>query len=170
MVTELGDALSAFGLDLNGDGQPVVQVSGYQLSLGGEEETGASASSSSTVTTTVDAYTQMAGFTTLSGDVTTRTSLTFLTDDPEASQSSFERLATADGSLPEEGAGLEGVELFAFSDCPVLASLDLSEEARAYLDDFYIARRGFAEGQTLAEYPEENQALYEVLTAGAAAQ
>ena len=40
----------------------------------------------------------------------------------------------------------------------------------AYLDDFYIARRGFAEGQTLAEYPEENQALYEVLTAGAAAQ
>ena len=148
----------------------LVQVSGYQLSLGGEEETGASASSSSTVTTTVDAYTQMAGFTTLSGDVTTRTSLIFLTDDPEAFQSSFELLAAADGSLPEEGAGLEGVELFAFSDCPVLASLDLSEEARAYLDDFYIARRGFAEGQTLAEYPEENQALYEVLTAGAAAQ
>ena len=170
IVTELGDALSAFGLDLNGDGQALVQVSGYQLSLGGEEETGASASSSSTVTTTVDAYTQMAGFTTLSGDVTTRTSLIFLTDDPEAFQSSFELLATADGSLPEEGAGLEGVELFAFSDCPVLASLDLSEEARAYLDDFYIARRGFAEGQTLAEYPEENQALYEVLTAGAAAQ
>ena len=52
----------------------------------------------------------------------------------------------------------------------MLDSLDLSEEARAYLDDFYIARRGFAEGQTLAEYPEENQALYEVLTAGAAAQ
>lgn len=71
VVTELGDALSAFGLDLNGDGQALVQVSGYQLSLGGEEETGASASSSSTVTTTVDAYTQMAGFTTLSGDVTT---------------------------------------------------------------------------------------------------
>ena len=170
VVTELGDALSAFGLDLNGDGQALVQVSGYQLSLGGEEETGASASSSSTVTTTVDAYTQMAGFTTLSGDVTTRTSLIFLTDDPEAFQSSFELLAAADGSLPEEGAGLEGVELFAFSDCPVLASLDLSEEARAYLDDFYIARRGFAEGQTLAEYPEENQALYEMLTAGAAAQ
>ena len=39
---ELGDALSAFGLDLNGDGQALVQVSGYQLSLGGEEETGAS--------------------------------------------------------------------------------------------------------------------------------
>lgn len=170
VVTELGDALSAFGLDLNGDGQALVQVSGYQLSLGDEEETGASASSSSTVTTTVDTYTQMAGFTTLSGDVTTRTSLIFLTDDPEAFQSSFELLATADGSLPEEGAGLKGVELFAFSDCPVLASLDLSEEARAYLDDFYIARRGFAEGQTLAEYPEENQALYEVLTAGAAAQ
>ena len=79
----------------------------------------------------MDAYTQMAGFTTLSGDVTTRTSLIFLTDDPEAFQSSFELLAGADGSLPEEGAGLEGVELFAFSDCPVLASLDLSEEARA---------------------------------------
>ena len=54
VVTELGDALSAFGLDLNGDGQALVQVSGYQLSLGGEEETGASASSSSTVTTTVE--------------------------------------------------------------------------------------------------------------------
>lgn len=168
VVTELSDALSAFGLDLNGDGQVLVQVSGYQLSLGSEEEeSGVSASSSSAVTTTVDAYTQMAGFTTLSGDVTTRTSLIFLTDDPEAFQSSFELLATADGSLPAEGAGLEGVELFAFSDCPVLASLDLSEEARTYLDGFYISRRGFAEGQTLAEYPEENQALYEVLTAGA---
>ena len=53
VVTELGDALSAFGLDLNGDGQALVQVSGYQLSLGGEEETGASASSSSTVTVCV---------------------------------------------------------------------------------------------------------------------
>ncbi|HJB68034.1 MAG TPA: hypothetical protein H9770_04250 [Candidatus Fournierella excrementigallinarum] len=171
VLSELGGALSAFGQDLNGDGQPVVQVNGYQLSLGGEaKESGAFASSSSAVPATVDVYTQMAGMTTLSGDLTTRTSLIFLTDDPEALQSSFEPLAAADGSLPAEGAGLEGVELFAFPDCPALAGLALSEETRAYLDGFYIARRGFAGGQTLAEYPEENQALYEMLTAGAAAQ
>ena len=42
VLSELGGALSAFGQDLNGDGQPVVQVNGYQLSLGGEaKESGA---------------------------------------------------------------------------------------------------------------------------------
>ena len=170
VLSELGGALSAFGQDLNGDGQAVVQVNGYQLSLGGEAEESGAFASSSAVPATVDVYTQMAGMTTLSGDLTTRTSLIFLTDDPEALQSSFEPLAAADGSLPAEGAGLEGVELFALPDCPALAGLALSEETRAYLDGFYIARRGFAGGQTLAEYPEENQALYEMLTAGAAAQ
>lgn len=170
-LTELGAALSAYGLDLNGDGSVVVQVNGYQLSLGSdEEESAASAASSSTVTTTVDSYTQMAGFTTLSGDLTTRTSLIFLTDDPEGLQTSFSLLAAADGSLPPEGSGLEDVELFAFSDCPALTELDLSEETRAYLENFYIGRRGFTDGKTLAEYPAENQALYETLTAGAAAQ
>ena len=117
----------------------------------------------------MDVYTQMAGLTTLSGDINARTSLIFLTDDPESFQASFELLA-ADGSLPEESSGLEGVELFAFSDCPALDALDLSEETRAYLERFYLSRRGFAEGKTLAEYPDENQALYELLTAGACAR
>lgn len=167
-LTELSDALSAYGLDLNGDGTALVQVSGYQLSLGGDETDGSSSGSSSAAA--VDPYTQMAGFTTLSGDVSTRTSLIFFTDDPESFQASFELLAAADGSLPPEGAGVENAQLFAFSDCPALTSLDLSEETRAYLENFFIARRGFAEGQTLAEYPEENQALYELLIAGASAQ
>lgn len=171
VLSELGGALSAFGQDLNGDGQALVQVNGYQLSLGGEaQESGAFAPSSSAVPATVDVYTQMAGMTTLSGDLTTRTSLIFLTDDPESFQASFELLAAADGSLPEEGSGLESVELFAFSDCPALDALDLSEETRAYLERFYLSRRGFAEGKTLAEYPDENQALYELLTAGACAR
>lgn len=164
VIAELSDALSAFGQDLNGDGQTVVQVNGYQLSLGSEEE---SAASSAAV---VDAYTQMAGMTTLSGDVATRTSLIFLIDDPESFQASFELLAAADGSLPPEGSGIETVELFAFGDCPALTGLALSEETRGYLNSFYLARRGFTEGKTLAEYPEENQALYELLTAGATAQ
>ena len=30
--------------------------------------------------------------------------------------------------------------------------------------------RGFADGKTLADYPQENEALYKTLTAGAAAQ
>ena len=118
----------------------------------------------------VDVYTQVAGLTTLSGDINARTSLIFLTDDPESFQASFELLAAADGSLPEEGSGLESVELFAFSDCPALDALDLSEETRAYLERFYLSRRGFAEGKTLAEHPDENQALYELLTAGACAR
>lgn len=163
VLTELGGALGAYGLDLNGDGQTLVQVNGFQLALGSQEEDASSAAA-------VDPYVQMAGMTTLSGDVTARTSLIFLTDDPEQFQASFELLAQADGSLPPEGAGLETVELFAFEDCPALAALDLSEEAREYLADFYIARRGFTEGKTLADWPAENQALYEALTAGAAAQ
>ena len=167
-LAELGQALSAYGQDLNGDGRVVVQVNDYQLSLGGEEEAASSSAASSAAG--VDVYTQMAGYTTLTGDMTARTSLIFLTDDPESLQASFGLLAAADGSLPPEGAGLEQVQLFAFSDCPALAGLDLSEEARACFEDFYIARRGFAQGQTLAEYPQENQALYQLLTAGAAAQ
>ena len=172
VLTELGDALSAYGLDLNGDGSAVVQVNGYQLSMGAGEEEGSSGASSSSASSAaaVDVYTQMAGLTTLSGDINARTSLIFLTDDPESFQASFELLAAADGSLPEEGSGLEGVELFAFSDCPALDALDLSEETRAYLERFYLSRRGFAEGKTLAEYPDENQALYELLTAGACAR
>ena len=172
VLTELGDALSAYGLDLNGDGSAVVQVNGYQLSMGAGEEEGSSGASSSSASSAaaVDVYTQMAGLTTLSGDINARTSLIFLTDDPESFQASFELLAAADGSLPEEGSGLEGVELFAFSDCPALDALDLSEETRAYLERFYLSRRGFAEGKTLAEHPDENQALYELLTAGACAR
>lgn len=174
VLTELGEALAPFGQDLNGDGETLVQVAGYQLALGtGEDVSSGSTAADSAAAgaaATVDAYTQMAGFTTLSGDVTARTSLIFLTDDPEGFQASFDLLALADGSLPDEGAGLDGVELYAFDHCPALAGLALSDETRQYLDDFFIARRGFAEGQTLADYPAENQALYEALTAGAAPQ
>lgn len=174
VTTELGDALAAFGQDLNGDGKTVVQVTGYQLALGGMAKAGSApasgAASASGSAPAPDAYTQMAGLTTLTGDVTARSSLIFLTDDPEDLQASFGLLAAADGSLPEEGAGLAGVELYAFADCPALAGLPLSEETRAYLNDFFLARRGFVEGQTLAEYPAENQALYEQLIAGALPQ
>ena len=174
VTTELGDALAAFGQDLNGDGKTVVQVTGYQLALGGMAEAGSAPASGSASASgsalAPDAYTQMAGLTTLTGDVSARTSLIFLTDDPEGFQLSFELLAAADGSLLPEGAGAEEAQLFAFGDCPALTELALSDETRAYLETFYIARRGFADGKTLADYPQENEALYKTLTAGAAAQ
>ena len=174
VTAELGEALAALGQDLNGDGETVVQVTGYQLELGAGDASapaqGGAAEESASGTTAVDAYTQMAGCTTLTGDVSARTSLIFLNDDPEGLQAAFGLLAKADGSLPAEGAGLDGVELYPFAGCPALADLPLSGETRAYLNDFFIARRGFAEGQALAEYPAENQALYELLTAGAQAR
>ena len=162
VLSELGDALAVYGADLNGDGQTLVQVNGYQLSFTATEEDDSSVA--------MDALTQMTGLTTLTGDVSARTSLIFLTDDPEGFQLSFELLAAADGSLLPEGAGAEEAQLFAFGDCPALTELALSDETRAYLETFYIARRGFADGKTLADYPQENEALYKTLTAGAAAQ
>ena len=154
VVEELQTALVPFCQDLNGDGQVLAEIAAYQLELDESSQ--------------VDAYTHMAGFTRLTADLATDTALIFLVDKPMELQASFNVLAAADGSATAEDRPGDAA-LYAFSDCPALAGLALSEEARDFFDDFYLARRSFAPGEELAEYPAENEALFAALTQGAAA-
>ena len=159
VTAELESALAVFGRDLNGDGETLVWVMDYQLDFGAAEGEDPEAELA------VDPMTQMAGTTRLMGDVQAGESLVFLTDDPAAFQRTFLLLESAD---PDSGS-LEGAALYAAADCPALAGLELSAEARAVLEELYIAKRGFAEGEGLANWPAENEAFFEAMVAGAPA-
>lgn len=186
VLTSLEQALAPFGQDLNGDGETLVRVMGYQLDLSqsGPAPTSApaasgqqAASAPQSAALSVDIYTQMAGVTTLNGDIDAGTSLIFLVEHPAQFQAAFGVLASAQGQLPEPYGSLDGADLYAWGDCPVLAGLDLAQYAAGlgqnladpgeYLQRFYVARRGFAQGKGPEQYPAENEALFAALTEGA---
>ena len=181
----LGQALSGLVEDANGDGQALAQIRSYQLDLEGLD---ASINASSTGTSTVqdvggamnemtNGYMQMAQSTVLNADLTTGEAVIFLVDEPEAFQRTYGVLSAADGTTVSEEDPLNGVEWFAWSDCPVLASLDLGEyttatgetvDCQEYMSRFVVAHRSNAEdeeGELAAA-----DALFDTLTAGATAR
>lgn len=181
VLTELGDALSPLGQDLNGDGSVLVRVAGYQVDLGAFDPdaplvaeadpssagaNSASADSQAQFGGVQDAYARMAGVTVLSSDLADGTSLVFLTDCPEQVQQAMGILAREDGSLAPED-DLSAVALYPFDACPALAQLPLSEETRAWLADFCIARRGFDPGREPEKFAAENEAFFLALVADA---
>ena len=185
MNDALGQALSGLVEDANGDGQALAQIRSYQLDLEGLD---ASINASSTGTSTVqdvggamnemtNGYMQMAQSTVLNADLTTGEAVIFLVDEPEAFQRTYGVLSAADGTTVSEEDPLNGVEWFAWSDCPVLASLDLGEyitatgetvDCQEYMSRFVVARRGY--GDKTPPYLDAGVALFETVTEGATAQ
>jgi len=115
---------------------------------------------------------------TLLADITEGESHFFLMDDPEAVQLSFQILANSDGSIPADDDYEAMDKVYAWADCPRLASLELGTYEDAYLDQLetgscqdllsglYIGRRYYYDS-SMEENPEGNEKLWQVMTEGA---
>lgn len=188
----LGQALSGLVADANGDGQAMAQIRSYQLDLEGLDASINASSSTDTSTSTstsavqdvggamnemTNGYMQMAQSSVLNADLTTGEAVIFLVDEPEAFQRTYGVLSAADGTLVSEDDPMDGVEWFAWSDCPVLTSLDLGEyttatgetvDCQEYMSRFVVARRGYS--NKTPQYLDAGVALFEAITEGATAQ
>ena len=115
---------------------------------------------------------------TLLADITEGESHFFLMDDPETVQLSFQILANSDGSIPADQDYEAMDKVFAWADCPRLASLELGTYEDAYLDrletgscqkllsGLYIGRRYYYD-PSMEENPEGNEKLWQTITEGA---
>lgn len=164
-------ALQAYCDDRNGDGQVLVQLNQYTLDLNSGTNSGEE----------VDAYMQMAGVTKLSADLSsTEGSYIFILEDPESFESYTSALRYLDGTVPEENATPTDWQnmVYRWTDCPVLAGLDLGTyTGYTLMDDqtgsnqdvmsnLYIGCRGIWSDSFQEAYAED-ETLWQTLTAGA---
>lgn len=146
---QLEKALATLGTDQNGDGRVEVELRQYIIGRSGDPET-------------VLSYNRAAD-TQLLADLTTGDSYFFLTDDPAGLQRSYQILAKADGTAPDERDYGTEDKAFLWADCPALASLPVDQ---GYFSNLYIGRRYFA--GNAADGHEADAALWEILIKGAA--
>lgn len=178
LQTALEQALGGVMEDSNGDGQVLAQIRSYQVSLEQPDTSGSAAQDvGDAMTDMTNGYMQMAQSTVLTADLASGDAYIFLVDEPEAFQNAYGVLAREDGSMPDEDNLLDGVEWYNWSDCPVLASLDLGEyntmagevvTGQEYMSRFVVGHRsnaGDEEGNLDAA-----DALFDALTAGATAR
>ena len=178
LQTALEQALGGVMEDSNGDGQVLAQIRSYQVSLEQPDTSGSAAQDvGDAMTDMTNGYMQMAQSTVLTADLASGDAYIFLVDEPEAFQNAYGVLAREDGSMPDEDNLLDGVEWYNWSDCPVLASLDLGEyttmvgevvTGQEYMSRFVVGHRsntGDEEGNLDAA-----DALFDTLTAGATAR
>ncbi len=142
LPTDTADALEAglasLGEDVNGDGRVVVELRSYVTGSGPTSYEMAAATS-----------------VTLMADLSTGESIFFIMEDPEEFERQYQVLMDSDGAMPaDDDFGWNGRAL-KWSDCPVLASLELGGYTQDYIEmtvdgdsqellsDFYIGRRGF---------------------------
>ena len=118
LMENLGDQLSVYGKDRNGDGKVAISVLDYALgSAGGETDDAQTAEAA------------QAGMAKLSANLSTFDSVIFISD-----EASFERLADEglyaylDGETPEEGATDYENMYVTWKDCKGLSGAELSSE------------------------------------------
>ncbi len=163
-LTELEIELAPFISDINNDGDVILSVVQYNLSVGIAEETEVAESNVSDSSNTEaaspedgvelasaahDPYVQMASVTKLSGDLQMGDSMLFLVEDVEQFQTAYGVLSYNDGSTPpmDDTSNLENVG-FQWQNSEFLTGLDLTVED----DDFgntYDVHEMF-EGYTMA--------------------
>lgn len=165
-VSALEEQLAKFGVDLNGDGRVVVAVNQYTVDFDEENEN-------------TDAYNQMAGVTKLSADLSSGKVYVLLIEDPEGFELDTGALQYLDGTLPPDGAADWQNMCYRWTDCPVLAGLDLGDyhgytllddqtgSNQDVLADVYVARRGVWTEKDAARF-EGCGDFWRALTAGAA--
>ena len=168
-VTALQDALTPFCEDTNGDGKVVVQVDTYNVDFDADN-------------VNTDAYNQMAGVTRLSAELSSGgKTYIFLLEDPASFESSTGALQYLDGTVPDDPdtANPDWTEMvYRWTDCPVLAGLELGDyDGYTLVDDatgtnqsvlatLYVGRRGVWDEKQVATY-EGCAELWDTLTAGA---
>lgn len=176
-VTALENTLAAYSDDRNGDGKVVVELVQYNLDFDSESEN-------------TDAYTQMAGVTRLSADLSSEDGpYIFIVQDTDYAQQFAETtgaLQYLDGTMPDT----ENVDendnvivdwtkmVYRWTDCPALTGLDLGTytgltmvddlqgENQDIMKNTYIGRRAYYTDKTALE-SETYDALWNILTAGA---
>ena len=110
-TSALQQAFTALAGDFNHDGEVIVQLNQYV---------------SDSNTTDVDtAYYQYASEITLIGDISDCESYFFLMEDPQDFQREYQLLALPDGSCPDETDYSIEDKVIAWSDCPILAEMEL---------------------------------------------
>ncbi|MBR1780762.1 MAG: hypothetical protein IJ751_05095, partial [Oscillospiraceae bacterium] len=156
-------ALESLGSDCNGDGKVVVRLNQYPT-----EDSGSADS----------AMGQYANQVTLMGDLESCDSYFFLLADPDAFQRSYEVLANRDGSCPQSGDRRGMDKTWLWTDCPVLAGLELGGYEETVLGEtaegdgntlvasLYLGRRCFYNHDTVKNQAG-CEALWDVLTEGA---
>lgn len=176
-VTALENTLAAYCDDRNGDGKVVVELVQYNLDFDSESEN-------------TDAYTQMAGVTRFSADLSSEDGpYIFIMQDTDYAQQLAETtgaLQYLDGTMPDT----ENVDendnvivdwtkmVYRWTDCPALTGLDLGTytgltmvddlqgENQDIMKNTYIGRRAYYTDKTALE-SETYDALWNILTAGA---
>lgn len=140
--------MALLGSDRNGDGKVSVELRQYTTTPSSDAETAW--------------YYGVASNTHLVADITRGDSYFFLTRQPEALQRAYHLLADADGNPPPDGdTGIEG-KVRAWSECPVLTSLDFDQTA---LNGIFLGRRCFHGDDGTGH--EADAKLWEILTEGA---
>lgn len=144
----LETALASLGVDQNGDGQVKIELRQYIIGRSGDAET-------------VLSYNRAAD-TQLLADMTTGDSYFFLTDDPDSLQRSYQILAKADGSAPDERDYTADGKAFLWTDCSTLTALPVEQNVFSGLS---LGRRYFA--GSAAQGHQADDALWKILTKGA---
>ena len=167
-VNALQNALTPFCQDENGDGKVVVQVATYNVDFDAENES-------------TDAYYQMAGVTRLSAELSSGgKTYIFLLEDPEGFEAQTGALQYLDGTVPDDPETTDAdwrEMVYRWTDCPVLAGLDLGDYAsdavqsesgssQELMSRYYIGIRG-AWNKDSADLLEGGEELWNKLTAGA---
>ncbi len=171
----LTDLLTPFTPDVDGDGTNMITVSDYFVQFDFSEQAVAESEAAATApadTTpeditantnqALDPYMIMAGQTQLAGDASSAMSNIWILQDPVGFQTYSEMLCYFDGTMPAEGEEIAWENMvYKVSDCPALA-----EFAELY-GDYYIARRGYDDRQETIDSYNNNQPIWDAITAGA---
>lgn len=153
-VAAIEEAFAALGQDQTGNGVVRVELRQYPLSTEDPTEE---------VMVGQDFFAGSSGTVQLLADLESNESVVFLLEDPEAFQRDYQILARVDGTLPEDTPDSDTPLYYRWSDCPVLAGLELDD---GDVSGLYIARRGFWNGESSSGIAGA-VALWELLTAGA---
>ena len=149
----LKGCIAALGSDVDGDGAVTVKINQYIPGDNSEVTEYASHGRTAEVA--------------LLTDISEMESYIFLVEYPEDFQIDFQLMAHLDGSASDDDDFGVWDKVFAWKDCPVLASLDLGTEGQELMGSLYVGRRCFVQHDAKADSPE-NAALWAALTAGAA--
>lgn len=156
-------AFTSLAADYNHDGEILVQVNQY---VDGNDNMDADT-----------AYYQYASEITLIGDISNCESYFFLLEDPVDFQRSYQLLAAADGSCPDQSDYETADKTFQWSDCSVLAKMELGAYTDAslgqtsessnqdLLSGLYLGRRCFYT-DAVTEHVEECAGLWDTLYQG----
>jgi len=144
--------IAALGTDVDGDGTVTVKINQYIPGDGSAVSENASHGRAAEVA--------------ILTDISQMESYIFLVEYPEDFQLDFQLMAHLDGSPSADDDFGVWDKVYAWSDCPVLAGLELEAEARELLGKLYVGRRCFVQENAKANSPE-NQALWALITDGA---